>query len=89
VIVQAYHEEQVFEKLADEWNLLVHKSQSNRIFSTLEWNKTWWAAYHPGSLWIISVRNQQGQLTGIAPCFVEATADRGRVVRLIGCVLSV
>lgn len=86
MIVQAYRDEQAFEKLQDEWNPLVHKSQSNRIFSTLEWNQTWWAAYHPGSLWIITVRDQQDQLIGIAPCFIETTVERGRVVRLIGCV---
>ncbi len=86
MIVQAYRDEQVFETLYLEWNTLVHKSQSNRIFSTLEWNQTWWVAYHPGTLWIVTVHDQHGQLTGIAPCFIEVTAERGRVVRLIGCV---
>jgi CelD/BcsL family acetyltransferase involved in cellulose biosynthesis len=86
VIVQAYVNEQVFAALESEWNTLVHKSQSNRIFSTWEWNQTWWNAYHPGRLWVVTVRNEDGELTGIAPCFIETTPDRRRVVRLIGCV---
>lgn len=86
MIIQAYTDERVFEELQGEWNTLVRQSQSNRIFSTWEWNRIWWDAYHPGTLWIITVRDSDGHLAGIAPCFIESTADRGRVVRLIGCV---
>jgi CelD/BcsL family acetyltransferase involved in cellulose biosynthesis len=86
VIVQASTDEQIFETLKPEWNKLVHNSHSNRIFSTWEWNRTWWMAYRPGSLWVITIRDDNQHLIGIAPCFIESTSDRGRVVRLIGCV---
>jgi CelD/BcsL family acetyltransferase involved in cellulose biosynthesis len=86
VIVQAHTEHDVFEALKAEWNTLLYRSESNRIFSTWEWNQIWWAAYQPGNLWLITIRDDQGTLIGIAPCFIEHTPDRGRVVRLIGCV---
>ncbi len=71
--------------LAAEWNDLLRRSYSNRIFSTYEWQMTWWEAYHPGELWIAACRTQEGRLIGIAPWFIEVRPDE-RVVRSIGCV---
>lgn len=71
-----------FEELQEEWNTLLKSSVNNRIFLTYEWQSLWWQAYHPGELWIIAVRNQENDLVGLAPWFI----DSEKTVRGIGCV---
>lgn len=66
-----YTEADAFEILESEWNNLLVQSQSNRIFSTWEWQSTWWSAYHPGKLQILAIRNADDQLVGLAPLFMD------------------
>lgn len=84
--IECYTSKDVFETLKSEWNVVLSQSRSNRIFSTWEWQSTWWNAYHPGELWVLTVRNDAGQLVGIAPWFIEDRAATGRTVRSVGCV---
>ena len=72
-----------FEALQSDWNALLHYNATNEIFLTWEWQSTWWQVYHPGTLWVITARNETGQLVGIAPWFLE---QPDRVIRTIGCV---
>jgi CelD/BcsL family acetyltransferase involved in cellulose biosynthesis len=72
-----------FALLEREWNALLPHNAVNEIFLTWEWQWTWWNAYLPGDLWILSARDEDGDLIGIAPWFVEQPS---RVVRTIGCV---
>jgi CelD/BcsL family acetyltransferase involved in cellulose biosynthesis len=82
---QAYTQPDVFDDLREEWNALLHRSQVDRIFLTVEWQQTWWEAYHPGDLWVITGRTDDGDLMGIAPWFVQYRPEQ-RVVRAVGCV---
>lgn len=82
----AYHDDTAFDLLQSEWNALLHRSTSNRVFSTWQWQVTWWRAYQPGELWIIACRDDTGRLVGLAPWFIENHVVHGRVVRSIGCV---
>ena len=77
---------ELFQQLKNEWNELLVRSHSNRVFSTWEWQSTWWVAYHPGELWVITCRDDANRLIGIAPWFIDSTEQYGRVVRPIGCV---
>jgi CelD/BcsL family acetyltransferase involved in cellulose biosynthesis len=81
-----YQDAHVFSELQGEWNDLLHRSASNRIFSTWEWQSIWWAAYHPGDLWVITFRTDDNQLIGIAPWFIENNPEQGRIVHSIGCI---
>jgi CelD/BcsL family acetyltransferase involved in cellulose biosynthesis len=74
-----------FRSLRAEWDELLPHSISNRVFSTFDWQLTWWEAYTPGELWVIAVRNDDDKLLGIAPWFVQTHNDE-RVIRSIGCV---
>jgi CelD/BcsL family acetyltransferase involved in cellulose biosynthesis len=85
VILTGYDQATAFEQLQPEWNELLHRSVSDRIFSTWEWQSNWWDAYHPGQLWIIGCHDD-GRLVGLAPWFIENHATLGRVVRSIGCI---
>ncbi len=74
-----------FDSLKPVWNDLVQRSTANTPFSTWEWQTAWWAAYHPGNLWVVTCENDAGKLVGIAPCFIETDGDT-RTLRLIGHV---
>ena len=82
----AYNQPELFQQLQPEWNEVLARSHSNRVFSTWEWQSTWWTAYHPGELWVITCRDAADRLVGIAPWFIDSTEEYGRVVRPIGCV---
>jgi CelD/BcsL family acetyltransferase involved in cellulose biosynthesis len=86
VKLTVYDQVDLFEMLQPEWNELLRRSASDRIFSTWEWQSTWWDAYHPGKLWVIVCRDEGDRLLGIAPWFVEYHPEQGRVVRSIGCI---
>lgn len=77
----AHTEFSLFEELESEWNELLHRSYTDRIFSTWEWNSTWWSAYQPGQLWVLTCRDDD-RLLGIAPWFIDETGT----LRGIGCV---
>ncbi len=87
-----YTQPDLFDDLKSEWNDLVFRSTSNRVFSTWEWQQTWWQVYCPGDLFVISCRDEQGKLLGIAPWFIEDHPRKDnlqtteRMVRSIGCV---
>jgi CelD/BcsL family acetyltransferase involved in cellulose biosynthesis len=92
VNLRAYTQPELFDELKSEWNELVQRSTSNRVFSTWEWQQIWWQAYHPGDLWVLTCRDEQGKLLGIAPWFIEDHPRKDdpqkteRMVRSIGCV---
>lgn len=75
-----------FDSLRAEWSELLTHVHHNRIFLTWEWQSTWWAAYHPGDLWVLAIRNDAGQLVGLAPWFMEQRVKTGRTIRSVGCV---
>lgn len=80
-----YQDVTVFDDLKTEWNDVLGRAPLNQIFYTWEWQSTWWDAYEPGEILVITCRDQNGKLVGIAPLFI-ADEDQGRVVRIIGCV---
>lgn len=83
--VIAYRDASAFDELKDEWQVLVEHSCTNTIFSTWEWHKNWWHAYHPGDLWVLAIRGDGNRLLGIASMFIEHNETHGRTVRHVGC----
>lgn len=80
-----YDQADLFERLQGEWNDLLRRSYSDTVFATWEWNKTWWEAYQPGRLWVVTCRDEDGHLLGIAPwSIVERNGER--IVSAIGCI---
>lgn len=75
--------------LAPEWNRLLHQSRSDSIFLTWEWVQAWLAAVgHRHPAFCIAVRDRDGALCGLAPCYVARYRLGGtvpyRVLRLAG-----
>lgn len=81
--VIAHTTDDVFSELKAEWNPLLLQSTTNTIFNTWQWHRNWWQAYHPGELWLLTVR-QDDALVGIASFFIS-TEDDKRVLRFVGC----
>jgi len=76
----------VFETLAHEWNALLHRATTNTLFLTLEWQKTWWQSLGSGELRVITFRQDDGALVGVAPLFIDKETDGHLSLSLIGCV---
>jgi CelD/BcsL family acetyltransferase involved in cellulose biosynthesis len=85
VKVTIHQDPAVFDLLQPEWNALLHRSVTDVIFLTWEWQSTWWREYDAGELFVVEVRTDEGHLAGIAPWFIQHANDE-RVLRTIGCV---
>ncbi len=78
MLVRTLHTENEFRALEEEWNLLLQNSASNTIFLTWEWMHTWWKYYGSGkSLFIITVRDEEGRLVGLAPLCIKKVGFHG------------
>jgi CelD/BcsL family acetyltransferase involved in cellulose biosynthesis len=84
--VHPYHDANGFEDLAEEWNELLHRSTANTIFLTLEFQRTWWQTLGEGELLILAVRDDDGELIGIAPLFATTNPQGQRALATVGCV---
>lgn len=78
-----------FRAMRYEWNCLLRESQTDNVFLTWEWLFTWWEIYAGKTeLYIVVVRDQQGELVGLAPFKIRARKTfglrRGNVVEFIG-----
>ena len=82
--ITAYTDASAFDALADSWNALLARAPIDCLFYTWEWQQTWWHAYQPGDLLILTCHDG-GQLVGIAPLFTTESAA-GRSTQIIGCV---
>jgi len=80
--VEALNHPKAFDELREEWQALVPMSQANLIFSTWEWHRTWWQAYCPGTLWMMTVRDDEGALVGLMPLFIAE--GQVRMAHLVG-----
>ncbi len=75
-----------FEELASEWNSLLARSASDTVFLTHEWQVTWWRNLGQGELRIITFREADDTLIGIAPLCAHTDAEGRTVLAVIGCV---
>jgi CelD/BcsL family acetyltransferase involved in cellulose biosynthesis len=66
--VDCIESEEDLAKLEDEWKGLIVDQPDLPIFLTWEWIKTWWRHFGPGQdLFLLTARDDQGRLVGIAP----------------------
>ncbi|MCR4405376.1 MAG: GNAT family N-acetyltransferase [Anaerolineae bacterium] len=73
-----------FATLAGEWNTLLHRSDSDTVFLTHEWQSTWWRFFASGRELLLLALRQDDQLVGIAPFYRQRLADGQTVIQLIG-----
>jgi len=75
-----------FDALQDEWDELLNRAVVPSAFLTYSWQRTWWEHLDSGDLFLIVLRDDAGQLVGIAPFFREVVSKKRRRLTLIGCV---
>ncbi|MBI5302845.1 MAG: GNAT family N-acetyltransferase [Chloroflexi bacterium] len=76
----------VFDRMEAEWNALLAQSASDVVFLTHEWQSVWWRNLGRGELRVITLREDDGTLIGIAPLFSEKGDDGLNHLSLVGCV---
>ncbi|MDH7489298.1 MAG: GNAT family N-acetyltransferase [Anaerolineae bacterium] len=83
---QVLHDASGFEQLHAEWNALLERSPLRTVFLTWEWQATWWKHLGEGELHLLTLRDDDGTLVGIAPlCRVTSPAGL-HTFRWVGCV---
>lgn len=81
-----YTDVTAFDRLQAEWDRLLEISVIDTLFITHAWQTTWWRNLGSGDLRIITFREDDGTLIGIAPFFAERGADGLIYLSLVGCV---
>lgn len=84
--IEWFSDAAVFARLESEWNALLADSVSNTIFLTNEWQRTWWHHLGSGELRVITFREEDGTLVGIAPLFAATDGAGVTSLALVGCV---
>lgn len=80
-----------FDTLAAEWNALLAGSVARVPFLTPEYLRSWWA-HRGGAEWpdarlaLITARDDQGQLIGVAPLFSAVNRDGKPALMLLGSI---
>lgn len=77
--------------LEKEWNALLSKSASHVPFLRHEYLNAWWQGlgggeWSGGELNIVTVRNEQGELIGIAPLFLTENREGEPALMLLGSI---
>jgi len=75
-----------FELLANEWNDLLARSVHPPFFMRYSYQNMWWHYLGNDDLALIAVRNEQGQLVGLAPLYAKTNANGQRELSFVGCV---
>jgi CelD/BcsL family acetyltransferase involved in cellulose biosynthesis len=82
---------QDFDALASEWNRLLANSASHVPFLRHEYLSTWWRTlgggeWSQGDLCIVTAREKNGSLSGIAPLFATENLDGEPSLMLLGSI---
>ncbi len=83
--LQTYTDPSCFTTLADEWHELLRHSITNQVFITPEFQKAWWSTLGKGELHVVTVRNEQKKLVGIAPMYTFVNDQQIKQISFVGC----
>ncbi|MCZ7586896.1 MAG: GNAT family N-acetyltransferase [Deltaproteobacteria bacterium] len=76
-----------FDKLEDEWTALMAVSSADALFCSHPWMRTWWRHYGEGGrLAIATLRDEDGALEGVAPCYISQQSARDLEKEIVGDV---
>lgn len=84
--VEVYLSSAGFEELAAEWNDLLHDSAADTIFLTYQWQSIWWRRLGGDTPTLIAMRDDSGELVGLAPLYRGIDKQGNKVLSTIGCV---
>lgn len=84
--VAAHSHPAAFDELAEEWGNLLAHAAVDTVFLTPAYKRVWWRHLGHGDLLLLTVRDAGGALVGLAPLFIAAQPEQGRVLQTVGCV---
>lgn len=72
-------DEAAFAALGQEWDRLLDESDQCVYFLRWSWNQLWWRVFKPAgsSLYLITCRDAQNQLVGLAPLYLRQRRTAG------------
>jgi CelD/BcsL family acetyltransferase involved in cellulose biosynthesis len=81
--IEPVFEPDQFRALGEQWNALLAASPADNVFLSWEWISTWWDVYGANSrLYVLSLRDDDGVLVGIAPLRIRRRSRLAGIVRL-------
>ncbi|MDQ5951737.1 MAG: Acetyltransf 6 protein [Patescibacteria group bacterium] len=81
-----YTDSQIFTDLQTEWLDLQGRSVTNYVFQSPQFQGAWWNTLGEGELSIITVRDENNQLVGLAPLYMQQNDQGKKELCFIGCV---
>ncbi|MFN8456069.1 MAG: GNAT family N-acetyltransferase [Anaerolineae bacterium] len=81
-----YTDPSAFDLLAGEWDSLLQRSVSAPFFMRHLYQRSWWRYLGNDDLMIITVRNEAGELVGLAPLYGTTNEAGQRRLSFVGCV---
>jgi len=81
-----YRDESAFDALSEEWNPLLAQTDTDTVFLTWEWQSTWWSHLGTGELWLLAWRDNEDQLVGLSPLYLDEQDNGERRLTLVGCL---
>src|SRR3712207_3081859 len=86
LVASAVEDAEAFAALAPEWWDLWRRTPAATPFQSPAWLVSWWRHFHPGDLFVLTVRHEK-RLVGLAPCYIEH-GRLGRRVLPVGISVS-
>lgn len=83
--LKVFTDDSGFTALQQEWNALLARSRFSTLFSTWEWQTTWWRCLGEGDLYLLAW-TADDRLIAIAPLYLSQDDDGLRSFHLVGCV---
>ena len=68
----------------DGWNTLAAQNDTNSLFQTYEWTRSWWTTYHHQYEPLFVTVSDRSGIAGIAPLTTQQRGSRERVVQFLG-----
>lgn len=81
-----YTDSSGFDTLAAEWDDLLERSINPPFFMRYDYQSVWWHYLGNDDLLLIAVRNDDGQLVGLAPLYAKTNQQGQRELSFVGCV---
>lgn len=81
-----YTDSSAFDLLAQEWDELLLRSVKPPFFMRYSFQRTWWQHLGNDELVLITIRNEDNQLVGLAPLYGQTDAAGQRELAFVGCV---
>lgn len=83
--VDFYTTPAIFDVLANEWDAVLDPDRSDNFFMRHSWQRVWWKHLGQGTLLVMTVRDEDQALRGIAPWFIIEEKSQS-IMHIVGCV---